>query len=416
LADCIREALDANPDLSAMAARAAASNAAALAAAAGRRPQLGLAAGYFYSERAQRLAQPSYPGEDVRYVNGLGEAAVEIAMPLYSGGGLRARTKAANLDAAARREMVTGTRQDLVLSVAATYLAAVRSRAAIEAVEGSLDALEGQLDVARTLEEVGRIPPLDRLKVEVRAAAVRQLLSRARRDRELVMGHLATLVGRDADNGLSEVGAAPSPLPVTEDASALLRMALELRPEVRAARFDVDRARQELALARAEGLPAVDVYARYVARAAVPYEDDSMSGQEHYGTTGLTFTQPLWTGGELGARRAERRALVIAAEAGARGAELRVAEEVRVGMAAFVEARERIGVAREALEQAREAFAVERDNYELGRSTVNDVLDAQGALLDAELARAEAEHDVALASAALARATGQDLSARLLAH
>jgi outer membrane protein TolC len=148
----------------------------------------------------------------------------------------------------------------------------------------------------------------------------------------------------------------------------------------------------------------------------VPFEDDGISGQEHYGTTGLTVTQPLWTGGELGARRAERRAQVIAAEESARGAELRVVEEIRLGLAAFVEARERIGVAREALEQARRAFAVERDNYELGRSTVNDLLDAQGALLDADLARAEAEHDVALASVALRRATGQELSARFLAH
>jgi outer membrane protein TolC len=155
----------------------------------------------------------------------------------------------------------------------------VAERSAVEAVQGSLDALEAQLAVARTMEEVGRIAPLDRLKVEVRAASVRQQLSRTRRDRDLILTHLSALLGR--------------------------------------------------------------------------------------------------------------------------------------GLASYQEAGEREAVARSALDQARQAFAVERQSYELGRSTVNDVLDAQAALLEAELAHAQASHDRALAAVIMARAAGRDVVALL---
>lgn len=415
LAACIREALDANPGLGAATAHADAAAAAAVAVAAGRWPRLDLSAGYLYSERAQRLAQPSSPGELLRYDHDIAEAAVEMRVPLYAGGRLLAGARAADLAAAASRMARDGTRQDIALDVAAAYLAAVEQRASVNAVQGALDALEAQSAMASTLEEVGRIAPLDRLKVEVRAAAVRQQLSRARRDRELILHHLAALLGRGPTRPTPEVGKAPAPLPVAASAEQLVAEALESRPELKAARHEVDRSEQELAIVIGERLPAVDAYARYTARSVIPLGGDDPPGHYQYGAGGLSIRLPLWTGGEIKARAVEARARVAEAQERARAIELRVTEEVRMVLAAHAEAGERQVVASRALDQAREAFDIERVNYELGRSAVNDVLDAQAALLEAELADAQAGHDLALASMAVARATGRDVVALLLA-
>ncbi len=414
LAACVREALAANPDLGVAAARVDAADAAATAVAAGRLPRLDLTAGYLYSERAQRAVQPSFPGEMLRYDNDIVDAAVELRMPLYAGGRLAAGARAADLTAAASRLELAGTRQDLVVGVAATYLAAVEQQARIGAVQGSLEALEAQLAVATTMEEVGRIAPLDRIKVEVRAASVRQQLSRARRDRELVLHRLATLLGRGPDEPTPEVGEAPPPLPVESSAEELVAEALESRPELGAARHEVARAGQDVAVVVGERRPAVDVYARYAARSVVPPESDDLRGYDHYGAGGLVFRLPLWTGGQLKARAVEARARLDEAREGARAVELRVTEEVRMVLAARAEAEEREVVASRALDQAREAFDIERVNYELGRSAVNDVLDAQAALLESELAHAQASHDLALAAVAVAQAAGRNV-AELLA-
>ena len=89
-------------------------------------------------------------------------------------------------------------------------------------------------------------------------------------------------------------------------------------------------------------------------------------------------------------------------------------EQVRREAAAQAEAADRERVADRAAKQAREAFEIERANYELGRGTVNDVLDAQAALLDAELALAQARQDVAYTIVALAWAAGRDLEKALI--
>ena len=409
LAACVREALAANPDLGAAAARAEAAKAAAVAVAAARLPRLDLSAGYLYSERAQRAVQPSFPGEMLRYDQDVAEATVELRAPLYAGGRLVAATRAADLGAAASRLALAGTRQDLAVSVAATYLAAVEQQAKIDAVRGSLKALEAQLAVATTMEEVGRIAPLDRLKVEVRVASVRQQLSRARHDRELLLHRLATLLGRGPEQPKPEVGEAPPPLPVESSAEELVAEALRSRPELKAAQLEVARADQELTVVIGERRPAVDAYARYTARSVVPPKSDELRGYDSYGAGGVVFRQPLWTGGQLKARAVEARARLDKAREGARAVELRVTEEVRMVLAAHAEAEERTTVARRGLDQAREAFEVERVNYELGRSSVNDVLDAQAALLESELALAQASHDLALAAIAVAQAAGRDV-------
>jgi outer membrane protein TolC len=93
---------------------------------------------------------------------------------------------------------------------------------------------------------------------------------------------------------------------------------------------------------------------------------------------------------------------------------LKVAEEIRREAAALAEARDRERVALKGVEQARQAFSIERANYELGRGTINDLLDAQAALLEADLALTEARHDVAYAAVSLARAAGRDLEKMLV--
>ncbi len=411
LAACLREALAANPELRAAAARAAASEAAAAAAAAGRVPRFDLTAGYLYSDRAQRLVQPAFPGEVIRYDHDIAEASLAASMPLWAGGGLTARIRAEGFAAAAARATVKTTRQDLALGVAATYLAAVGQRAAIAAVEASLAALDGQLAVARALEDVGRIAPLDRLKVEVRAAEVRQTLSRARRDRDLVRHHLASLLGRSRDRAIPEVEDTFPPIPLAADHESLLSQALAARPEVEAARHAVERARARLAAAGAERWPEVDAYARYTARSVVPSAGGGLpAGRVGVASGGVNLRLPLWVGGGVAARVAQAQAQVVEAEESLRAVELRVTEEVRRELAAFAEAGERQEVTSGALQHARDAFAIEQANYELGRSTINDVLDAQAAMIQAELAVIQANHDRALAAVAVARATGHDIA------
>jgi len=415
LSECIQEALVNNPALSADAARTSATGHAAEAARAARFPRLDLVSDYSYSDRAQRLVQPSYQGEILRYDNDIAQAVAEVRVPLFSGGRLVARERAAELAAAVSRFNLFSSRQDLILNVTAAYLAVTEQQSVIDAIDASLTALKEQEKIAEAMKDVGRIAPLDLLKVEVRAAAVEQRRSKAGRDRDLISLHLAVLLGRDPREPLPLVVGIPTlpPLEIS-DTENLLDEAAARRPELNALRQEVARRQAELAQVNAERWPTLEAFGRWTARSVVPPTSAPIPAYQDFFMGGVTLKVPIWTSGELGARRRQAQALFKEAQERQRAGLLQVTEQVRREAAAQAEAADRERVALKAAEQAREAFEIERANYELGRGAVNDVLDAQAALLDAELALAQARHDVACAAIALAWAAGRDLEKALI--
>jgi len=415
LAECIQEALARNPGLSAETARTSAADYAAEVARAGRFPRIDLSSDYSYSDRPQRLMQPSYQGELLRYENDIAQAVAEVRVPLFSGGRLVARQRAAELAAAASRFNLFGSRQDLILNVTAAYLAATEQQAIIDAIDGSLKALIEKQKVAGTMKDVGRIAPLDLLKVDVRVAAVEQRRSKSGRDRDLISLHLAVLLGRDLGESLPSVAGLPAlPQPETSGMDQMVSEAAARRPELNALLQEIARRQAELTQVSAERWPSLEAFGRWTARSAVFPTDTTISSFQDFFLGGLTLKVPLWTSGELGARRRQAQALLKEARERRRAGLLQVAEQVRREVAAQAEAVDREHVAGKAAEQAREAFGIEQANYDLGRASVNDVLDAQAALLEAEMALAQARHDVALATISLVWASGRDLEQWLL--
>jgi len=204
------------------------------------------------------------------------------------------------------------------------------------------------------------------------------------------------------------------PLPEVVEIDSLMDEAVAVRPELAVLRQETARRQAELALVKAERWPSLDVFGSWTVRSVVPFSGGIPPGHHEYITAGLTIKFPVWTGGEIKAREAQAQSFLNEAQERERAGMLRVAEEIRRAMAALAEARDRERVALKGVEQARQAFSIERANYELGRGTINDLLDAQAAQLEAELALAQARHDIAFSSVALARAVGRDLEKMLL--
>lgn len=412
---CLREALAKNPELGAAAARTDAASFAFSAARSARLPRLDLTSAYSYSGRPQRLVPPSFQGEMVSFNNDIADLNIEIRVPLFTGGRLASRIKAAELAAASSEFNLVGSRQDIILNVTAAYLAAVEQKAVLAAIRASLEALKAQLEIASVMEEVGRTAPLDRLKVEVRLASVTQRFSKAQRDEELIRVHLGVLLGRDPRSDPPSVRDIPTlPQPEAIEIDRLIDEAATRRPELQALKREAARRQAELTLAKAERWPSLEVFGRWTARSIIPFSSGFPPGHHEFATGGLTLKFPLWTGGEIRARESQAQSFFVEAQERERAGALKVAEEIRREAAALAEARDREKVALKAVEQARQAFSLEKANYELGRGTINDVLDAQAAQLEAELALALARHDIAFAAVALARASGRDLEKMLI--
>ncbi|MCK7534220.1 MAG: hypothetical protein MZV63_25965 [Marinilabiliales bacterium] len=97
------------------------------------------------------------------------------------------------------------------------------------------------------MKDVGRIAPLDLLKVDVRVAAAEQRRSKAGRDRDLISLHLAVLLGRDLGESLPSVAGLPAlPQPETSGMDQMVSEAAARRPELNALLQEIARRQAEL--------------------------------------------------------------------------------------------------------------------------------------------------------------------------
>jgi outer membrane protein TolC len=122
---------------------------------------------------------------------------------------------------------------------------------------------------------------------------------------------------------------------------------------------------------------------------------------------GMTLRWPVFDGGRVAAERAEAVAGRLGMEARLRDFDAMVAVEVRQGIAELNSARASIEAAEAGVRAATEARRVLAERFSAGVATNTDVLNAQVALLQAELDRTRALANLQLASARLDRALGR---------
>jgi outer membrane protein TolC len=193
-------------------------------------------------------------------------------------------------------------------------------------------------------------------------------------------------------------------VPVRGEVAALVRRALESRPELAEQRARLAAAIAAIEIARSGGRPALIL-------SGGPNYGNSAGGTGSPGpTTGwsvtLSATVPLFDGGVTAQRIREAEARVEqlrAAEAQLRqGIEL----DVRRAMLTLASAAEELVAADKIIEQAQEGLRIANVRFTAGVSTNLEVITAQAALSQAEANRIQTLFSVNVARAQLERATG----------
>ena len=185
--------------------------------------------------------------------------------------------------------------------------------------------------------------------------------------------------------------------------------ALELRPELRQARLDVDIANIQLTRAMSEVLSGLDL--ELSVRTGAVDKSGSEALQETVGfdfptySATLTYTLPL---GNRSARYGERaaRAAYRSAKIDYEQTEVNVVAEVRAAVRAVEFAAEQVSATAESLTLARRQLEAEQARYAEGLSTTFQVLEFQQDLIEALSNEANARAGFVKAQAELERAQG----------
>ena len=405
-------AVDASHRLAEARVLGAAAAADVTAAVAAGLPSLALEAGYTRTNHVMEFVVPSAFGAGeprVLYPDLPDNYRTRLALywPVYTGGRSDALVRAARAEARASEAEIGVAQADLRLDVARAFWALVSAGSVVGVLERGVERAAAHLAVARGRLDSGLVAPNEVASADAQVSRQRMLLIEAGNQRALAAAGLARLVGADlerslaADASLEDPGVPPSAL------TRLMDEALETRGERRALRFRVDAADEQRVAASLSMRPTVAIASGVDVARPNPRIFPRADRWDDSWDASVNVNWPLWDGGRHSAD--VERATLRAQAARERLAEFDslVALEIRSHLLTLDSGRAAAAAAEDAIAAALEARRVVTERYAAGVAIQAEVLDAELALLQAQLDRTRALAGIRLAEAELERARGR---------
>ena len=195
LTTCLDLALAHNPGLQATADDAGRAGAETDLARSTAWPKLDAVAGYTHTLDDQRLVPARRNGEAGVFADDLVSGDLVMTMPLFTGGQITNRIKAAELLEAASAHRLSRSRHELAFNVTSLFYSMLAQQRFIESAEFSRRAIEQQRDRIKQLIEARKAANVDLLRTEVRLANIDQQLTAERNRLAIQRRTLGTLVG-----------------------------------------------------------------------------------------------------------------------------------------------------------------------------------------------------------------------------
>ena len=333
-----------------------------------------------------------------------------LQWPIFTSGRTDALERAATAEASAVSAEIDTARADLRFEVVRAYWAAVTAREAVRVLEESAARAEAQLGEARQRFKVGLIPPNEVSSLEAQRSRERAQLIEAQNIRESALVDLRRLTGIPEGSVIEladELASATGATHATAATSALIAQALEHRPErkVFMARLNALEARQDAVLAGNKPTIAVSGGVDY-ANPNPRIFPRKGEWQESW-DVGVNVSWNVLDFGRTKSQAAEMAAGVTAARERIADFDNTVSADVRQRLLDLESSQAMVQASSDAVRSAAEARRVVGDRFAAGVATSTDVLVAQVAFLEAELARTRALAGVKLAEARLERSLGR---------
>jgi outer membrane protein TolC len=255
--------------------------------------------------------------------------------------------------------------------------------------------------------EQGLVPPNEVLSAEAQRSRQRVLALEARNTKAVTEADLRRLIGEErAGDIVPEISQIDTRTAVP-DVETLIAEAQRLRPERQALQQRIAASRERAAAVGASARPQVGLAAGYDYAKPNPRIFPRADLWEDSWDVSVNVSWSLWDGGRRRAEQAEAIAGTRAIEARAGEFDRQLALEVRQRWYDLDSSRAAINAASDGVKAAAEARRVLRERFAAGVATSTDVLDAETAVLQAELLRTRAISDARLAHARLERAIGR---------
>ncbi len=413
LDDALAKAVETSHRLAEARARESAAQAGVAVRESAERPTVTASAAYTRTNHVLPFSIPSpigvpllvYPDVPNNY-----STRLEMRWPIYTGGRTDALERAARAEAEAVGAERQAAQADLRLEVTRAYWALVTARASLDVLEQGVARSQAHVNDANQRFMAGLVPPNEVSSAAAQEARSRMLAIEARTQRDVTTAELARLIGVGSDQPLeptADLGRAAAPADQPLDVGPLVESARSARYERRVLQQRVAAADAQREAAAAGRLPTLQFlggvdYARPNPK-IFPRADVAQDSWD----VGVGATWSLWDGGRTVAEVAQARAASLAASERLAEFDSQLGVEVRQRALELESAAAAVAAAMSGVTAAADARRVVDERYRAGVIAGVEVLDAEYALLQAQLDLTRAQAGVRLAEAQLTRALGR---------
>jgi outer membrane protein TolC len=406
-----KRALEASHRLAELRAREAAAVAGAEVRAAADRPLVALQGGYARTNHVQEFVVPGAAGLPPRVlypdVPDNFRSRLDLQWPIYTGGRTDALERAARAEASAAAADLSSARADLRLETARAFWALVTARSAVSVLERALERANTHVSDVRQRLDAGLVPPNELASAEAQESRQRVAAIEARNQRDLASAELARLIGENVLTPIEPAATLDAPPQPTAAFAAIVAEARSARDDRQAIERRIDAADERRAAAAAAAYPTIALAGGFDYAKPNPRIFPRTDVWDDAWDASINVSWSLWDGGRRKAEEAEASAAADAVRQRLAEFDTTLALEVRQRLLDIESGRAAVAAADDAVRSAEEARRVVAERFRAGVVTNIEVLDAQLALLQAELDRTRALANIRLSEARLARATGR---------
>jgi outer membrane protein TolC len=326
---------------------------------------------------------------------------------VYSAGRTDALERAAEAERKATEADIAAARADLRLEITRAFWALVSAIESEHVLARALDTIGAHVGDLRSRFDQGFIAPNEVLIAEAQQSRQRVLSIEATNLRGVSEADLRRLIGIDTPDRIEPVAVLEGTPAPSAGLEGLVGEARTQRAERRALedRLNASRAREEAVVA--EGRPQVGIAGGYDFMRPNPHIFPRADKWQDSWDASVNVSWLLWDGGRRGAQRAEAVAASQAVRARVADFDRQVTFEVQQRRLELESSRAAIDAAADGVRSAVEAQRVVTERFRAGVVTSTDVLDAEQAVLAAELDLTRSRVNARIAEARLARAVGK---------
>ncbi|MEY2943628.1 MAG: hypothetical protein RLY97_1642 [Pseudomonadota bacterium] len=332
-----------------------------------------------------------------------------LNVPIYSGGAVRNAIHAAETRVTAGRADLRGSESGVFAQVVAAYMDVMLGEATVRLSQTNVQKLSVTLQATSDRFQIGDLTRTDVAQAQSRLSLAQSNLQSAEANLIASRERYLQLVGTPP-----EMLQSPPPLPgLPASAEEAVSTALELNPDLLAARQRAKAAGYDVSSARASRLPKLNLFAdgAYVDYMGSLTSSTTLPGGIPQSATtadfGLRATIPIFQGGRPTALIKQAQARQGAALENEIGAERAVIAQTRSGYSSWRAANAIITSTQSAVDAATLSLEGVRAENSVGNRTILDILNAEQELVNAQVQLATARRNAYVAGFSLLAAMGK---------